>query len=92
MFNSQQRAFKTIAVLAVLIALVLLLLPHSSHQHGLVFICFLLLPVFLFGRVDVPLSLWPIGQTSKILFRQIPTHPSRFQRPPPPAFAFILSI
>jgi hypothetical protein len=88
----QQRAFRTIAAFAILVALILLLIPHSSHQHGFTFVCFLLLPVFLFGRVDIQISLWPVGQASKIRFPQIPILSPRFQRPPPPALALILSI
>ena len=91
MFNSKQGAFRTIAALAVLIALVLLLIPHSPHQHGFLFLSFLLIPVFLFGRVDVPCSLWPIGQ-SKIVYRRVDILFSRFQRPPPPAFAHTILV
>ena len=85
MSSSQQRIFKTIAVAAILTALVLLLLPHALHHHGLVFTCFLLLPVFLFDRVNIPYSLCPIEQASKLYLRQAPTLFSRFQRPPPAA-------
>ncbi len=87
MRNNRQRVLRSIAAFAIVIALVLLLVPHFAHHHGIVLTCFLLLPVFLFGKVELPLSLWPIEQIGKVAFRQIVICSSRFQRPPPPAFA-----
>lgn len=90
MGHTLQRALRTIAALAILMALVLLLLPHSPQHHGVVFACLLLLPVFLFDRVNVPQSLWAAGQTNQVLLPRKPTLSPRFQRPPPRAFRYTL--
>jgi hypothetical protein len=83
----QQRSFlKGVVSLAVLIALLLFLVPHAASHPGAALACFLLVPVFLFGRLDIPLSLWPITQIETILPRA-PVASSLFQRPPPLLFA-----
>lgn len=86
----QQSAFRMIAAIALGFALVLLLAIHSPNQAGIGLFCLLLLPVFLFGKIDVLQSLGRVSQTGEAAICPVPSLPSRFQRPPPYAFVEIL--
>lgn len=87
MSNREQSAFRTVAAVALVLAFVLLVVAHSAHPHSWAFAGFLLLPVFLFGTLEIPRSLWSISQASETTFCSITALSSRFQRPPP--FALI---
>jgi hypothetical protein len=71
-----------IAASAVLLALLLILLPHPHHLT-IAAACPVLAIVFLFGTVYVPCSLWLLSQENVEYPPQSIHLPSRFQRPPP---------
>ena len=82
MIESQQRqGWLLIATLAIGIALVLLLVPHTHSGDGVDWLA--ILPIFFVGMIS-PLSLFPTlayaynGRTP-----DAPSLPARFQRPPP---------
>jgi len=80
----QQRRFRAAVLLIATISLLLLLLTaHSADHHGLVAIGFVLIPVFLFGRVVIEATMWPVDQKDDGNNLPIPVRPSLFQRPPP---------
>lgn len=64
------------------LCLVLLLL-HPAPVHGGAVSAVLLLPVFLFGLVLVPRSLWPASDLEQRFALPILCRASLFQRPPP---------
>jgi hypothetical protein len=80
--SQRRRARKIIAVTALLFTLLIVLLPHS-HHITVPMACPFMAMVFLFGTIDVPLSLWLVSPVSEARLQQSPDLPSRFQRPPP---------
>jgi hypothetical protein len=81
-FISRSRLFRIYAVVAVLIALLLLLLPHGAHQQA-VALCFILVPLFLGEVLSAPLFSWLDAQHNSPSPDRAPVAPFRFQRPPP---------
>jgi hypothetical protein len=79
---SRARLFRIYAVVAVLIALLLLLLPHGAHQQA-VALCFILVPVFLGEVLNAPLFSWLDAQHNNPSPDRAPVSPFPFQRPPP---------
>lgn len=80
----QQRRLRVAVFIAATVCLLLLLLAaHSADHHGAPLACFVLLPVFLFGRVEVQDCLWRVIPASDGLRRSTVSRPSLFQRPPP---------
>ena len=79
--SKQRRGWLLIATLAIGIALVLLLVPHTHSGDGVDWLA--ILPIFFVGMIS-PLSLCPAfayvyaGRTP-----DAPSLPARFQRPPP---------
>lgn len=85
--NHQRRAVKVIAVLALVFALVLLLLPQTSGSHAAPILWLALVPVFLFGIVDTSPS-QRLPTESKDPARDCqPARSALFQRPPPSSLA-----
>ena len=88
MESQQQRRFRAVVfIVAAMSLLLLLLIPHAGNHHGLELACFVLLPVFLFGRVDMQERLWTAVSASDGLLCPSAARPSLFQRPPPSLFA-----
>jgi hypothetical protein len=84
--NKQQRTLKTVALIAVAMGLLLLLLvPHAIQHHDAALICFVLLPLFLFGEVSQQELLRPAEADG--FLHAAPVLPCSFQRPPPSVLA-----
>ena len=83
----QRRELKAIAVLALTIALLLLLLPHTIGPHSPQLIFLALVPVFLFAIVDIPFpQRLPVQADRPAKLAEV--EPSvLFQRPPPSRLA-----
>jgi hypothetical protein len=75
------RGWKTLALLATLLAVLILLLPHATDHHAPTLV-FLLVPIFLFALLDT-LAPQPLPATTSINPSHPPTRPTLFQRPPP---------
>jgi hypothetical protein len=82
---NHHQASKTITVVALLFALLIVLLPHPHHL-SISMASPLLVMVFLSGTIDVPVSLWHLSRVSKECSLKSPDLPSRFQQPPPALF------
>ena len=82
--NRRDRARRFIAATVLLLTLLVVLLPPSHHITVLM-ACPVLAMVFLFGTINVPLSLWLVSPVSEVRPPLSPDLPSRFQRPPPAA-------
>jgi len=80
--SRKHRALKFIAGAVLLFTLLVVLLPHAQHIT-VAMACPVLAMVFLFGTINVPLSLWLVSQVSEAHPPQSPDLPFRFQRPPP---------
>ena len=87
---SRSRLFRIYAAIAVLIALLLLLLPHGAHQQAAA-LCFILVPIFLGEVLGAPLFSWLDAQHNSPSRGRAPILPIRFQRPPPslPSLRFL---
>jgi hypothetical protein len=82
--RQQQRRFCAAVLLIVAVSLLLLLLiAHPADPHGLAVIGFVLIPVFLFGRVVIEDTMWPVDPKDDGRYCPVPDRPSLFQRPPP---------
>jgi hypothetical protein len=75
------RGWKTVALLATLLVVLILLLPHTTDHHTPTLV-FLLVPIFLFALLDT-LAPQPLPVTTSITPYHPPTRPILFQRPPP---------
>jgi hypothetical protein len=74
------RAWKAIALLATVIALLLLLLPHATDSPTVNL--FLLVPIFLFvALIDERCTCTPRKDSGFVLSHHVTT--TLFQRPPP---------
>ncbi len=82
--SQKHRTRRIIAAVVLLFTLLVVLLPLSHHMT-VAMACPVLAMVFLFGTINVPLSLWVVSQVSEAHPLQSPDLPSRFQRPPPAA-------
>ena len=69
-------------VICLLLALVVVLLPHQDHVNVSI-ACPLLVVVFLFGIIDASVSLRHVSPVDEECSFQSPDLPFRFQRPPP---------
>jgi hypothetical protein len=85
--SNQRRAIRAIAVLAVIFALLLLLVPHSNSSHAAQLLWLTLVPVFLFAIADTESSLWLPVEANHPTKRRQPTRSAQFQRPPPSRLA-----
>jgi hypothetical protein len=82
--HKQPGGLKAVSLIAIAIGLVLLLLvPHVVSHHGASVVCFLLVPIFLFGKIES-------GEEDILPIEENGRSPSRsqirsqlFQRPPP---------
>jgi len=82
--NDQQRRFQATVLLVATVSLLLLLLSaHPADHHGLGFVGFVLIPIFLFGRVVVEDKMWLVTPGRDVCPFPVPARPSLFQRPPP---------
>jgi hypothetical protein len=81
----KNQAWKTLAVIALLFALAVILLPHPHHLNVSI-ACPLLVVVFLFGAIDASVSLRHVSPVNEECSFQSPDLPFRFQRPPPALF------
>lgn len=82
--NDQQRRFRATVLLVATVSLLLLLLSaHPADHHGLGFVGFVLIPIFLFGRLVVEDTMWLVAPGSDVCHFPFPARPSLFQRPPP---------
>ena len=74
------RGWKALALLAALLAVVLLLLPHATDHHATPL--FLLVPIFLFAAlVEEPCTYHP--RTGRVVAPNHHVRSTLFQRPPP---------
>lgn len=80
----QRRVLKTIAALAIVSALLLLLFPHAIGSHAIPFLWLALAPV-VFALLEIPSSQRLPVQVINPVARRQPALPTRFQRPPPSA-------
>ena len=86
--REETRWFRTIVLLAVTVTLLLALLaPQPQSHNGIVLATILLLPLFLFGIVEIQTASWLPGSLEEAGSRPLTCRPSLFQRPPPPLFA-----
>jgi hypothetical protein len=76
--HQQRLAWKALAVIALVFGLVLPTILHTGLYVDAAVACFVLVPVFLFGAVNVLSSLWPIAQ-------------SNFTLPPSPELSLLFS-
>ncbi len=82
--HKQQRRFRAAVLLMATVSLLLLLLvAHPIDHHGFTVVGFVLIPVFLFGRVVVEDTMWPTNPGNDGRHFPILARPSLFQRPPP---------
>ena len=82
--DQRQRRFRATVLLVATISLLLLLLSaHPADHHNLALVGFVLIPLFLFGRVVVEDTMWLITPGSDVYHFPVLTRPSLFQRPPP---------
>jgi hypothetical protein len=81
----KNQTWKTLAAIALLFALVVILLPHPHHLNVSI-ACPLLVVVFLFGAIDTSVSLRHVSPVNEEGSFQSPDLPFRFQRPPPALF------
>ena len=77
----QQRRWKTLLAITMVIGLLLLLIAGGSHGH--LTLASVLLPVLFVGLVEIPRSLWPVGDAALTIPHQLLDRASLFQRPPP---------
>ena len=78
----RQPIWKALFAIAVVIGLLLLAL-YPLHSGSAAPACVVLLPVLLFGLVNVPCSLWPVAEASLEVRHQRLERLPLFQRPPP---------
>ena len=74
------RAWKSLATLTIILALLILLLPHATNHAPV--LLFLFVPIFLFTIPDA-LAPQPLPSTTSNTPSHPPTRPTLFQRPPP---------
>ncbi len=82
--SQQRRILKTIAALAIVSALLLLLFPHAIGSHAIPFLWLALVPV-VFALLEIPSSQRLPVQVINPAARCHSVLPARFQRPPPSA-------
>ena len=83
-----KRWFRRIVLLIVTVTLLLaLLIPQPQNHHGTALATILLLPLFLFGIIEIQTASWLPGSLEEPSARPLTCRPSLFQRPPPPLFA-----
>src|SRR3982074_3977638 len=86
--RQEKRWFRTIVLLTVTVTLLLaLLIPQPQNHHGTALATILLLPLFLFGIIEIQTASWLPGSLEEPSARPLTCRPSLFQRPPPPLFA-----
>jgi hypothetical protein len=86
--RQEKRWLRTLVLLTVTVTLLLaLLIPQPQNHHGTVLATILLLPLFLFGIIEIQTASWLRGSLEKPSARPLACRPSLFQRPPPPLFA-----
>jgi hypothetical protein len=76
--HQQRPARKASAVIALVFGLVFPTILHTGLYVDVAVACFVLIPVFLFGAVNVPRSLWSLAQ-------------SNFTPPPSPELSLLFS-
>ena len=82
--HKQLRRFRAAVLLMATVSLLLLLLvAHPADHHDFTVIGFVLIPVFLFGRVVIEDTMWPTNDASNGRHLPILARSSLFQRPPP---------
>lgn len=72
---------KATAFAVVIVLLAMLVQVHAHNVDTLAPVVFV--PDFLFGQVDVPISLWSVVESATLLLPQAPVPEVLFQRPPP---------
>jgi hypothetical protein len=86
--RQEKRWFRTLVLLTVTVTLLLaLLIPQPQNHHGTALATILLLPLFLFGIIEIQTASWLPGSLEEPSARPLTCRPSLFQRPPPPLFA-----
>jgi hypothetical protein len=80
--NIQKRPWQIFAVMAMLICLVMLLVPHAANSGSLL-ACVLFFPVFLFGLLDLAEFMRNAVCADDTALPRAPTLGTLFQRPPP---------
>jgi hypothetical protein len=80
--RNKRHGWQVITVVVLLFALLIILLPHPDHL-SVATTHLLLVMVFLFGAIDVQISLWHTSLLSEPYSPQSPDLPSHSQRPPP---------
>ena len=83
--RQEKRWFRTIVLLTVTVTLLLaLLIPQPQNHYGTALATILLLPLFLFGIIEIQTASWLPGSLEEPSARPLTCRPSLFQRPPPP--------
>lgn len=70
---------------AFVVLLLLLLTPHALGHQAFAFLCFIFVPLFLFGNLDQSWTVSSSVATDEFSLCPSAAQPSRFQRPPPSA-------
>lgn len=70
-------------ILALVGVLALLLVAAVAIHPMFVPLCCVLLPIFLFGRLEDRTRWVPASHSNDVLYRSEPDRPALFQRPPP---------
>jgi uncharacterized protein YhhL (DUF1145 family) len=83
--HHQRRALNAIAVFAIVCALMLFLLPHTTGSHAAPVLWLALIPVFLFGIVEILSSQRLPAPANRTAKQRQPSRSALFQRPPPSA-------
>jgi hypothetical protein len=88
MKSQQLRRLQAVLLMVVVLSMLALLMASvTADHHPVDLVCFLLIPLFLFGRVILEAQIWPAAFTMDGFADPSPARPSLFQRPPPPTLA-----
>ncbi len=87
MQHQQPRRQRMLVLIVLVVSLLFLLLAHAGSAHNAPVLCFVLVPIFLFGSVVLLPLVWLTSSTTSDHSVPPPARPSLFQRPPPLPFA-----
>jgi hypothetical protein len=86
--SQQLRRLQAVLSMVILLSLLALLMASTAGDHRIVdLVCFVLLPLFPFGSMNLEAQIWPTAFTRDSFVAPSPARPSLFQRPPPSTLA-----
>lgn len=86
--SRQLRRLQTVLLTVVVLSLLALLMASTAADHRTVdLVCFVLLPLFIFGSVNIEGQTWPTAFRRDGFVGASPARTSLFQRPPPSTLA-----